>query len=66
MTVPGYVFAEEGDLIITACPEETLGGCWKEESHCTSSKKRSTTLFCFSIYSLLGISSFCCRINVFK
>lgn len=29
-------------------------------------KTRSTTLFCFSIYSLLGISSFCCRINVFK
>lgn len=37
MTVPDFVFAKEGDLIITAYPEETVGGCSKGERHYTSS-----------------------------
>lgn len=37
MTVPDFVFAKEGGLIITAYPEETVGGCSKGERHYTSS-----------------------------
>lgn len=54
MTVPDYVFAEEGDLIITACPEETLGGCAKGECHCTSSKRGLRHYFVFQFILCWG------------